>query len=416
MSRALDGSTGLQQTRVRAGLNYAYAYGDQPYNIDKPEQNTDEFKIRLQLVTLLAAAELPSGSGAAFVLPTGRLRSSSSVRVTDDMGIGDAELRVRQDLGRLFDLKGRYLPRLVVSLGSTAPTGTYVSKLDLGKLPAGQAPDKNLSLGRGAWWLLADAEIFGPIADRLGYYLSFRTRSAINNARDGFAWGDERQYGASLSGTIVPKLLSASASMDYLSRAMPTEIDYFGDRVDSASIGGEYLDATASLRWQISDSFAADLTGKKPVWRKVSGIQTPPNYWVFVGLTWNTLLGDPPKAPARPALRAHQPGDTAQPEIAALLVAGKTTIVDYWATWCAPCLKLGPQLDQFVKAQDQLALAKIDASDWDQANMDRLLPAVPGLPVVDIYTKDGKLSARLCGEHAFDFAKYLPQEVTPTVK
>ncbi|MBM4344455.1 MAG: thioredoxin family protein [Deltaproteobacteria bacterium] len=413
MSRLLDGSQVQTQTRVRAGLSYAYAYGDQPYNGATPEANPEQFKIRLQLAMLMAGIDLPGGFGAGLVVPSGRLRSSKlfggELKATDDMGVGDVELRLRQDMNRLFDVQGRYLPRLVLSLGSGAPTGRYVSKRDLA---SGQPLDANLSLGRGVFWLLADAELFGPIVDRLGYYASWRTRTPVNNASDGFSWANEWQLSAGLTGQIVPRVLSMSASIDYLDRGMPTEIDYFGDRVDSVSIGGSYLDATVSARVQPLDNLAFDLTFKKQLRREVLGIQTPPAYWVFAGVSWNALFGDPPVA-KRPALRPAQRGDAPQSDIAALLVAGKTTIVDYWATWCAPCLKLGPQLDAFVHGRADLALVKVDATEFDQAAMDRLLPDIAGLPVVDVYDKTGKLHARLCGEHAFKYPEFLPSDATP---
>lgn len=415
MSRALDGGKLAPQTRVRAGLAYAYAYGDQPYGGKTAVENFENFKIRLQLVLFSAGIDFANGLGAALSLPTGRLRTSSDIKFTDDTGIGDVELRVRQDVFRLLSLSGRYLPRVSVSAGIGAPSGPYVSKLQISALQPGQKLDKNLSLGRGVWWLLGDLDVFGPIAERLGYYLALKSRTPVTQADDGFAWGKEIQASFGMSGQIVPKLLSVSVSADYLWREMPTELDWQGKRVDSASVGGKYLDTTLSLRGQVSDNIAVDVSGRKPMWRDVAGLQTPPTYWLFVGLNWNMQLGDPPKE-IRPTLREAQAGDAPAAEVAKLLPAGKLAIVDYWATWCAPCLKLSKELEDYVASHPVVHVVKVDATDWDQAQMDRVLPGVAGLPVIDICGKDGRLVGRLSGSDAFDYAKYLPDDATPAAK
>ncbi len=410
MSRALDGATNSPQSRVRAGLSYAYAYGDQPYGGQKALTNYDHFKIRLQLLNFSAGLDLANGLGASLVLPTGRIRSESDARTTDDFGLGDLELRARTDLFRLLDVTGRWLPRLLLSAGVAAPTGPYVSKLKVAQLQPGQVLDKTLSLGRGAWWLLADAELYGRILGQLGWFVALRTRTPLSDCDDGFRWGRETAVSGGLAAQLWPKHLSVSASLDWLQRKMPTELDWQGVRVDSASVGGDYTDLTASLRGQLTEQVALDLTGRKPVQRDVYGLQTPPNYWVFVGLSWTQPVGAPP---IKPTVQPAQPGDRPQPEVAALLQSGKVAVVDYWATWCAPCQKLAGQLEEFSKQNNELHVVRLDASDWDAPTMDRLLPAVPGLPVVDIYGVDGRLRKRLAGAEAFDYAKFLPEAATP---
>lgn len=412
MSRVLDGGKPATQTRLRAGLSFAYAYGDQPYGGKAEVPNYDHFQLRLQLMTLLLGIDLPSGLGAGLVFPTGRLRIQSDVKNTDDTGIGDLELRVKQDLSQLLGLQGRYLPRLILSLGVAAPTGPYISKLQIAALQPGEILDKNLSLGRGVWWMLGDLDLYGQLFSPVGWFASLRTRTPLSEAEDRFQWGEEIQGGGGLSAAIWPKRVSMSASVDYLWRQMPTEIDYFGERVDSASIGGKYMDLTVSVRGQLSPNLAVDLTGRKPLWRDVYGLQTPPSYWVFAGLSWNMMWGDPVKV-AQPVLRPAQPGDAPQPEVSAKLQPGKLALVDYWATWCPPCLKLSAELEEFAKSHPDLQLIKLDATDWDQAQMDRLLPAVPGLPVVDVYGQDGKLIQRLAGADAFGYARALPADSSP---
>lgn len=48
------------------------------------------------------------------------------------------------------------------------------------------------------------------------------------------------------------------------------------------------------------------------------------------------------------------------------LVAGKFTLVDFYADWCGPCKQLEPALEQLLKEQGhQVALLKVDIVDWN---------------------------------------------------
>ena len=94
--------------------------------------------------------------------------------------------------------------------------------------------------------------------------------------------------------------------------------------------------------------------------------------------------------------------------IAKLLVPGKITIVDYWATWCGPCKKLAPIVEAYADGRDDVVLKKVDATEWEAPEMGRYLPAVSGLPVLDIYGPDGRLIRRIDGSECFDFAKHVP--------
>jgi len=74
-------------------------------------------------------------------------------------------------------------------------------------------------------------------------------------------------------------------------------------------------------------------------------------------------------------------------------VAGKLTIFDFWATWCAPCKVLEPELIALARAHPELvAIRRIDAVDWDSAAVARhLTPGGFNLPHVKIYDPSGRL-------------------------
>ncbi len=68
--------------------------------------------------------------------------------------------------------------------------------------------------------------------------------------------------------------------------------------------------------------------------------------------------------------------------------------VDFWATWCAPCLTLGPTLEKLAKAFDGkfvLAKANVDKSRTASAKY-----AVSCIPVVKMF-KDGKVVDEFVG-------------------
>ena len=76
-----------------------------------------------------------------------------------------------------------------------------------------------------------------------------------------------------------------------------------------------------------------------------------------------------------------------------VLVFGKLTIFDFWATWCQPCKQLEPALIELARAHPELiAIRRIDAVDWDSAAVARYLtPGGFDLPHLKIYDRDGQL-------------------------
>src|ERR1041385_3062782 len=66
--------------------------------------------------------------------------------------------------------------------------------------------------------------------------------------------------------------------------------------------------------------------------------------------------------------------------------SGKWVIVNYWATWCSPCLKELPDISAFVTAhKDTVAAIGLAFEDSDKADIEKYLAAHPiSYPVAQV--------------------------------
>ncbi len=69
-------------------------------------------------------------------------------------------------------------------------------------------------------------------------------------------------------------------------------------------------------------------------------------------------------------------------------------VVDFWATWCGPCRKLGPVLDEIASEFDgKVKFVKLNTDENLKTAKDY---SISGLPSILVF-KDGKALERLVG-------------------
>lgn len=78
-------------------------------------------------------------------------------------------------------------------------------------------------------------------------------------------------------------------------------------------------------------------------------------------------------------------------------VAGKVTVFDFYADWCAPCRTIDVHVHKLLQARSDIALRKLNVVDWESALARRHLQGVPNLPYVVVYGKDGKKVRAIAG-------------------
>ena len=46
-----------------------------------------------------------------------------------------------------------------------------------------------------------------------------------------------------------------------------------------------------------------------------------------------------------------------------VLNSSQPVLVDFWATWCGPCQKQGPIVEEIADSQDEIKVCKLDVDD-----------------------------------------------------
>jgi len=80
-------------------------------------------------------------------------------------------------------------------------------------------------------------------------------------------------------------------------------------------------------------------------------------------------------------------------------------LIDFWATWCGPCLMQGPILEQLSEEMDEseLKIVKLDVDENPETARSFNVMSIPTL----IFKKDGEVVERVMGVHTKEQIKAL---------
>ena len=76
-------------------------------------------------------------------------------------------------------------------------------------------------------------------------------------------------------------------------------------------------------------------------------------------------------------------------KLESLLVPGRITIIDFYAHWCGPCVKISPKLEKLARKHKDVYLRKVNIVNWKTPVVKQF--KIRSVPHVRVYDEDGNM-------------------------
>lgn len=77
-----------------------------------------------------------------------------------------------------------------------------------------------------------------------------------------------------------------------------------------------------------------------------------------------------------------------------LIESGQPLVIDFWATWCGPCMRLAPIIDQLAtQYEGKVLIGKYNVDEESDMSTEFGIRSIPTL----LFFKDGELKGQLIG-------------------
>lgn len=73
--------------------------------------------------------------------------------------------------------------------------------------------------------------------------------------------------------------------------------------------------------------------------------------------------------------------------------SGKITVIDFWATWCGPCIQLGPTIEELAEKYPDITIGKLNIDENDEMAGEFRVRNIPTV----LFFKNGELKDRSVG-------------------